>query len=442
MIGQTLGSYRILQKLGAGGVFNIHKAYDPDADRYVVIQLMRQELASDARVRVMYIAYLEETRKLDHPNIPPLLELNEDYDLVYAVYPFLEGASLESRIQRGPLPLDEASSILSQIAGALDHAHSLGILHRDLAPANVQIDPAGKAYLIDWGRAAIRDATPELRTLVGTPVYLAPEEWAFEAPITGAADVYSLGVVLYEMVTGRVPFEGKEPMALMMKKLQDAIALPSTLRPDLPQAAERVFLKALATDPRDRYQTAGAMAEAFADAMAATRQRPPLLTLLTDRLQLGRKQQTEGVRKRARSFDVFLSHNSKDKPSVKRLGEALKERGISVWLDEWELAPGRTWLDDLEQIVTTCKSAVVCVGQNGIGPWEEPEMQALLRRFVNEKRSGYLLPVIPVLLPGAPMDVKLPLFLEAFTWVDLRGGLRREGLDRLEWGITGRRPNA
>jgi len=142
----------------------------------------------------------------------------------------------------------------------------------------------------------------------------------------------------------------------------------------------------------------------------------------------------------ADSFDVFLSHNSADKPAVKRLGEALKRRNLSVWLDEWELAPGRTWMDALEKIITTCRSAALCVGKNGIGPWEEPEMQALLVRFVKVKRAGEAMPVIPVLLPGAPDDVKLPVFLETFTWVDLRDGLQKEGLDRLQWGITGVKP--
>jgi hypothetical protein len=137
------------------------------------------------------------------------------------------------------------------------------------------------------------------------------------------------------------------------------------------------------------------------------------------------------------SFDVFLSHNSKDKPAVRTLAAALKQRGLSVWLDECELRPGLTWQDALEDIVIGCKSATVCFGSSGVGPWEEPEMQALLRRFVNDKKVGNVVPIIPVLLPGAPSDVKLPLFLEAFTWVDLRRGLTPDGLELLRWGITG-----
>lgn len=141
------------------------------------------------------------------------------------------------------------------------------------------------------------------------------------------------------------------------------------------------------------------------------------------------------------TFDTFLSHNSKDKPDVKRLGEALRERGMTVWLDEWELQPGLSCQDAMEDIITNCKSAAVCVGRNGVGPWEEPEMKALLRRYVNEKRAGLMLSIIPVLLPGAPDDVTLPLFLAEFNWVDLRLGLSKEGLDKLEWGITGVNPN-
>lgn len=149
----------------------------------------------------------------------------------------------------------------------------------------------------------------------------------------------------------------------------------------------------------------------------------------------------EKTKETAVNCDIFLSHSSKDKPDVKRVGEALKKRGISVWLDEWNLRPGHSWQDELEEIITKCKSAAVFVGENGIGPWEDPEMKALLRRFVQEKKSGNIIPVIPVLLPNAPATVRLPLFLEEFTWVDLRDGVKKEGIERLVWGITGTKPN-
>ncbi len=135
------------------------------------------------------------------------------------------------------------------------------------------------------------------------------------------------------------------------------------------------------------------------------------------------------------THDVFLSHNSKDKPVVRQIAKALTDRGLRVWLDEWELIPGRRWIPALEKAIQTSKTAAVMVGENGFGPWEQPEYEAALSEFVDR---GY--PVIPVLLPGAPEKPKLPLFLKGFTWVNLRGGLTGEGLDNLEWGITGEKP--
>jgi hypothetical protein len=135
------------------------------------------------------------------------------------------------------------------------------------------------------------------------------------------------------------------------------------------------------------------------------------------------------------SFDVFLCHNSKDKLMVRRLANALQVRGFQVWIDEEQLVPGRSWQEALEEIIQTARTAAVLVGQDGLGPWEIPEMRACLSEFVKRR-----LPVIPVLLPDAPIKPELPLFLRTFTWVDLRGGLTNEGLDRLEWGITGVKP--
>jgi tetratricopeptide (TPR) repeat protein len=136
------------------------------------------------------------------------------------------------------------------------------------------------------------------------------------------------------------------------------------------------------------------------------------------------------------AFDVFLSHNSKDKPEVRKIAEALRDgRGLKVWLDEWELPPGIPWQDELENIIRTVRSAAVLVGKDGLGPWEIPEMRACLSEMVSRK-----LRVIPVLLPDAPAKPDLPLFLAQNTWVDLRGGINDEGLDRLQWGITGKKP--
>src|SRR4051812_9208520 len=153
-------------------------------------------------------------------------------------------------------------------------------------------------------------------------------------------------------------------------------------------------------------------------------------------IHLGHPFQEEPLPDEKVAFDVFLSHNSKDKPVVRQIAEALKERGLRVWLDERELIPGRRWIPELEKVIETAKTAAVMVGESGFGRWEQPEYEGALSEFVDRG-----LPVIPVLLPGAPEKPKLPLFLRGFTWVDLRGGLTKDGLDRLVWGIQGEKPD-
>lgn len=137
----------------------------------------------------------------------------------------------------------------------------------------------------------------------------------------------------------------------------------------------------------------------------------------------------------ATDFDVFLSHNSGDKPAVRKLGELLKKRNLQVWLDEWELIPGRKFQQDLEDLIEQIRSVAVLIGDKGLGPWQEAEMRA----FLDESMSRGI-PIIPVLLPGAPIDVRLPLFLRAYTWVDCRDGFSTAMIDRLVWGVTGDKP--
>ena len=151
--------------------------------------------------------------------------------------------------------------------------------------------------------------------------------------------------------------------------------------------------------------------------------------------QLGLAESKTAEENKIDGFDVFLCHNSSDKPLVRSLATQLKERGFSVWLDEWELIPGRPWQEALEETIDKIASAAILVGPDGLGPWQDREMRAFLSEFVRR-----VVPVIPVLLPGAPANPELPIFLRQFSWVDLRGGLSEDTLDRLQWGITGKKP--
>lgn len=157
--------------------------------------------------------------------------------------------------------------------------------------------------------------------------------------------------------------------------------------------------------------------------------------IMMKKKQLSSNSSAEEYHRSSIQFDVFLCHNSSDKPMVLRLAEALRNRGLSVWVDEWELVPGRPWQEALEEVIQLVMAAAVLVGSDGVGPWQDREMRGFLSEFVRRK-----LPVIPVLLPGAPEKPNLPIFLKEFTWVDLRSGLSKNGLDRLQWGITGKKP--
>jgi serine/threonine protein kinase len=216
---------------------------------------------------------------LDHPNILPIYEYGEQTDLAYLVMPYVTGGTLRDRVERkGPLPLPEVAGFLAQMAGALDYAHAHGVIHRDVKPQNMLLYPDKRLMLSDFGIAKVAEQAaadedaptlPQLTTMghvVGTPDYIAPEQ-AVGQQVDARADIYSLGVVLFYLVTGRVPFVGAQPMTVAAKHVSEPPPPPRQFRPDLPPTAERVILKAMAKNPDERYRTAGELSQAFRAAL-------------------------------------------------------------------------------------------------------------------------------------------------------------------------------
>lgn len=276
MIGRTLGNYRIVEQAGVGGMATVYKAYDPDTDRYVAIKILPHQFSQDPTFRERFHREAKAIARLEHLHILPIFAYGEEEGIAYMAMRYLRAGTLTDRIRQGALPLDEANRLLGQIAGALDHAHANGVLHRDIKPSNVLLDSAGNAFLTDFGIAKMVEATIDLTAggILGTPAYMSPEQCRGQTELTPATDQYSLGIVLYEMVTGRTPFLAETPIALIHMQLNDPLPLPRKLRPDLPEAAERVILKALSKEPQSRYQSCGAMAAAFAQAVAQVVPRP------------------------------------------------------------------------------------------------------------------------------------------------------------------------
>ena len=246
----------------------VYKAYDPNTDRYVALKVVSEHLWKDRKFRRRFRREVKAIARLEHRSILPVFAYGEEDDTAYLAMRYMEPGTLSQRIMGKALPLDETSRLLHQIASALDYAHGRGVLHRDVKPKNVLLDELGNAYLTDFGIAKILEATIDLTgdAILGTPKYMSPEQCRGEKNLTPATDVYSLGIVLFEMLTGRPPFDAEAPLAVINMQLHEP--LPRSLRPDLPDEAERALFKALAKKPDERYQSAGELARAFAQAVA------------------------------------------------------------------------------------------------------------------------------------------------------------------------------
>ncbi len=264
LIGQTLGQYQIVEQIGKGGMATVFKAYQPGLDRYVAIKILPAYYAHEEGFSERFVREAKAIARLDHPHILPVHDFGQSDGLSYIVMKYVAGGTLKDRLGR-PLTPQGALAILKQIAAALDHAHELGILHRDVKPGNILIDEKGWVYLSDFGLAKMVEGSVQLTgtgTGVGTPAYMSPEQGQ-GLSVDERTDVYSLGIILYEMLTGRVPYEAETPMGVVVKHITSPLPLPRSINPTIPEPVERVILKALAKDPRDRFARAGQLVSAL-----------------------------------------------------------------------------------------------------------------------------------------------------------------------------------
>src|SRR5215208_4487715 len=279
--GQMLGPYRIITQIGKGGMANVYKAYQASVDRYVAIKVLPRQLAESQEFATRFHQEARIIAKLEHSHILPVFDYGESDGVAYFVMRYLEAGTLKDKMEAGrPLPLNEIDRIFTQLADALSYAHSHGVVHRDLKPANALIDSFGNVFLTDFGIAKLLEsASPRLTqtdAIMGTPAYISPEQ-AQGQPVDQRSDIYSLGIILYEMVTGSVPFTAETPLAVLFKHISDPLPPPSLVKPDIPPIIEQVILKALAKDPRDRFGTAAEFTAAWKHALESkeTAQRPP-----------------------------------------------------------------------------------------------------------------------------------------------------------------------
>jgi tRNA A-37 threonylcarbamoyl transferase component Bud32 len=271
LTGKQLGQYRIVAPLGEGGMAAVYKAYQASVERYVALKILPRHYASDPDFIRRFKREAKIIAGLAHLNILPVHDYGETEGYTYIVMRYVEGGTLTNLLQGKPLLLPQISRVISQVAAALDYAHAKGVVHRDVKPSNVLMDEQGNCLLSDFGVARMIEATGQFTatgTFIGTPTYASPEQ-ALGQSLDGRSDVYSLGVVLYEMATGRPPFDAETPMAILIKHVHDPLPMPRTINPALSEGVERVILKALAKEPENRYQTAGEVARALAAAATA-----------------------------------------------------------------------------------------------------------------------------------------------------------------------------
>lgn len=262
LIGKTIDKYQIVEHLGRGGMAEVYKAYQPTLDRYVAIKLMHSFLADDPDFLGRFQREAKAVASLRHSNIVRVYDFDVADGLYYMVMEFIDGHTLKARLfelaaDRDVMPREEALDIAAAVASALAYAHRRDMVHRDIKPANVMINRDSQVILTDFGIAKILSG-PQFTAsgaMLGTPAYMSPEQGLGE-PGDARSDIYALGVMLFQMVTGQLPFDADTPLAIVLKHVNDPLPIPSQINPSLPADIERVILKAMAKDPDHRFQTA------------------------------------------------------------------------------------------------------------------------------------------------------------------------------------------
>jgi len=302
MIGKKLRAYEITEEIGSGGMATVFRAYQPSMDRHVAIKVIRASFLQDPGLRERFQREARLIARLEHPHLLPVYDFDGEHDPPYIVMRYLEGGTLKQVQQRGGVPRGEFLYILRQLAGALDYAHRQGVVHRDLKPSNVMIDREGNAFLTDFGIARAAGVERDLTGtgfMVGTPGYMAPEQARAGGAVDKAADIYSLGVIAFEVLTGVPPYEQENGFEVILAHMNSPIPQASARGKGLPTGIDSVLARALAKESNQRYSTATEFVESLIGALKIKPSDAPASlqsmtqTISVDQLNARRKQKDD-----------------------------------------------------------------------------------------------------------------------------------------------------
>jgi tRNA A-37 threonylcarbamoyl transferase component Bud32 len=262
---ENIGRYEILDKIGAGGMAVVYLGQEKVFERQVAIKVLPTHLGQDLDNRERFRREAKAIASLEHAAVVPVYDYGEDGDQLYLVMRYMQGGSLKDRLSHGPVPPAEASRIIGRIAAALDKAHSMGMIHRDIKPGNILFDLEENPYITDFGLVKMVESSVQLThsEFFGTPAYTSPEQCRGDKTIDGRADVYSLTAMFFHMLTGSPPYESTNAMALLMKHVSEPVPKLADVLPGLPAGLQAVIDRGMAKDAADRYATTGEMARAI-----------------------------------------------------------------------------------------------------------------------------------------------------------------------------------
>lgn len=259
MTQDQIGRYQVIEEIGRGGMATVYQALDPRFQREVAIKVMTQDLLHDPTFKARFEREAQTIATLEHPAIVPVYDFGEEDARPYLVMRLMNGGTLADRLDKGSLPISDTVTILERIGSALERAHQKGIVHRDLKPSNIMFDDYGDAFLADFGIARLTESAVTLTgdSVIGTPAYMSPEQIHGDKAIDGRSDIYALGVICFEMLTGQRPYQDTTATKVMMKHIMDPIPEIREVKPDLPNGVEEVINRTMAKEPGDRYSSAG-----------------------------------------------------------------------------------------------------------------------------------------------------------------------------------------